>query len=102
MSRCPTSAHWLRRGGPLDPAHFYEGWNRLRSSGFVLDAGASAFAEMNMPLPSESGIHEAPDLGRRGGAAAARARRRRPAARARCGGAGARIVGRSRGRPRRW
>ena len=45
------------QGGPLDPAHFYEGWNRLRSSAFMLDVGASAFAEMNMPLPLASLIH---------------------------------------------
>ena len=80
------------QGGPLDPAHFYAGWNRLRSSGFVLDMGASAFAEMNMPLPAASRIHGGPGPRRRGGAAAARARRRRPAARARCGGAGARFL----------
>ncbi len=50
------------QGGPLDPAHFYAGWNRLRSSGFVVDVGASAFAEMNMPLPAASRSHEGPDL----------------------------------------
>ena len=55
------------QGGPLDPAHFYEGWNRLRSSGFVVDVGASAFAEMNMPLPAASRIHEGSGPRRRGG-----------------------------------
>ena len=59
----PDLGSLAAQGGPLDPAHFYEGWNRLRSSGFVLDAGASAFAEMNMPLPAASRIHEGPDLG---------------------------------------
>ena len=59
----PDLGSLAAQGGPLDPAHFYEGWNRLRSSGFVLDAGASAFAEMDMPLPSASRIHEGPDLG---------------------------------------
>lgn len=50
-------------GGPLDPVHFYEGWNRLRMLDFAVEqTSAAPFREMNLPLPRGSGDYVEPSL----------------------------------------
>ena len=41
-------------GWPLDPEHYYAGWNEIRNLGGPAEGAASPFAAMYMPLPQSA------------------------------------------------